>query len=136
MLLTGCRDCGNLAAVFRKPITGTIIAMHHQRLHREILLGFWKVHILHHAAEGPLVGQWMLHELREHGYKVSPGTLYPLLRRMEESGLLRCRVDKKAGPKARREYSLTAAGREVLAEALSYLRELRDEVVETGKKGP
>ena len=26
-------------------------------LMREILLGFWKVHILHHAAHGPVVGQ-------------------------------------------------------------------------------
>ena len=33
-------------------------------LQREILLGFWKIHILHHAAEGPVVGQWMLQELR------------------------------------------------------------------------
>ncbi len=48
-------------------------------LQREILLGFWKVHILHHATEGPVVGQWMLTELRRHGYEVSPGTLYPIL---------------------------------------------------------
>jgi PadR family transcriptional regulator len=32
---------------------------------REILLGLWKVHILHHAAEQPVVGLWMLRELRE-----------------------------------------------------------------------
>ena len=103
-------------------------------LNREILIGFWKVHILHHAAEGPLVGQWMLHELREHGYQVSPGTLYPLLRRMEKTGWLRCRVDKRAGPKARREYYLTPAGRQALAEVLLYLRELRGEVVKPRKK--
>ena len=103
-------------------------------LQREILLGFWKVHILHHAAEGPLVGQWMLHELREHGYHVSPGTLYPLLRRMEQTGWLRCRVDKQAGPKARREYFLTAAGRAALNEVLAYLQELRSEVVLTNRK--
>ena len=110
------------------------MAIDRKQLNREILLGFWKVHILHHAAEGPLVGQWMLHELREHGYQVSPGTLYPLLRRMEKTGWLRCRVDKKAGPKSRREYFLTAAGREALAEVLCYLRELRGEVVGPKKK--
>ena len=103
-------------------------------LNREILLGFWKVHILHHANEGPLVGQWMLHELREHGYHVSPGTLYPLLRRMEKTGWLRCQVDQQAGPKARREYFLTAAGRQALAEALVYLQELRGEVVKPRKQ--
>jgi hypothetical protein len=34
---------------------------------REILLSFWKVHILHHAGEEPLHGQWTLNELRHHG---------------------------------------------------------------------
>ena len=48
-------------------------------VHREILLGFWKAHILHHAGEGPLHGHWMLTELRHHGYNISPGTLYPCL---------------------------------------------------------
>jgi PadR family transcriptional regulator PadR len=103
-------------------------------LQREILLGFWKVHILHHAAEGPVVGQWMLRELREHGYEVSPGTLYPVLRRMEKNGWLRSKADKKAGPKARREYSLTAQGREVLREVLACLTELRGEVLKPRKK--
>ena len=35
-------------------------------LRREILLGPWKIHILHHAEDSPLVGQWMLRELRRH----------------------------------------------------------------------
>jgi DNA-binding PadR family transcriptional regulator len=76
----------------------------------------------------------MLGELREHGYDVSPGTLYPLLRRMETNGWLRSKADKKAGPKARREYFLTAAGREVLREVLSCLAELRGEVLKPRKK--
>ena len=110
--------------------------IHQQTIQREILLGFWKVHILHHAAEGPIIGQWMLQELREHGYHVSPGTLYPLLRRMEKTGWLRCQVDQQAGPKARREYFLTAAGRKALAEALVYLQELRGEVGKPRKQAP
>ncbi len=104
-----------------------------KNVQREILLGFWKVHILHHAAEGPLVGQWMLHELREHGYHVSPGTLYPVLRRMEANGWLRSKADKKAGPKARREYFLTAKGREALKIVLRCLGEMKGEVM--GRKG-
>ena len=58
---------------------------------REILLSFWKVHILHHAGEEPIHGQWVLTELRRHGYDISPGTLYPLLHRMERHGWLKCR---------------------------------------------
>ncbi|MPY87028.1 MAG: hypothetical protein GEU99_03820 [Luteitalea sp.] len=66
-----------------------MIAVDHKAVTREILLGFWKVHILHHAAERPVVGQWMLGELRRHGYDLSPGTLYPLLKRMQRNGWLR-----------------------------------------------
>ncbi|MEX2216515.1 MAG: PadR family transcriptional regulator [Phycisphaeraceae bacterium] len=94
---------------------------------REILLSFWKVHILHHAAEGAVVGQWMLQELRRHGYEVSPGTLYPLLQRMERNGWLRSKVAGK-GSRARRDYFLTPAGRKVLALVRSQLDELIHEV--------
>jgi len=37
---------------------------------REFLLGFWKIHILHHAAEQGVYGQWMLVELQRHGYRL------------------------------------------------------------------
>ncbi|HAH04945.1 MAG TPA: PadR family transcriptional regulator [Elusimicrobia bacterium] len=96
---------------------------------REILLSFWKVHILHHAAEGPLVGQWMIQELRRHGYEVSPGTLYPLLKRMESRGWLRCTFDPKAGTRARRDYFLTKKGRGILALVQGQIEELYREVM-------
>lgn len=95
---------------------------------REILLSFWKIHILHHAAEEPVVGQWMLEELRRHGYQVSPGTLYPVLKRMEARGWLRCTVDPRGGRRARREYTLTAHGRRILALIRRYIGELHGEV--------
>jgi PadR family transcriptional regulator, regulatory protein PadR len=94
---------------------------------REILQGFWKVHILHHAAEHPVVGQWMLAELRHHGYEISPGTLYPLLKRMERNGWLRCAVEKGAGPRAPRFYTLTKLGRAVLTIVSAKVGELRHE---------
>ena len=57
---------------------------------REFLLGFWKIHILHHAEEQGVYGQWMLEELQRHGYRLSPGTLYPpLARRLAEDGCVR-----------------------------------------------
>jgi DNA-binding PadR family transcriptional regulator len=99
-------------------------------LTREILLGFWKVHILHHAAEHPVVGQWVLSELRRHGYDISPGTLYPLLKRMEEAGWLRCEPEPNGGPRGRRYYHLTAAGAAVLAIVRETVIELHREVVE------
>jgi PadR family transcriptional regulator, regulatory protein PadR len=96
---------------------------------REILLSFWKVHILHHAGKEPVVGQWIIRELRRHGYEVSPGTLYPLLARMEERGWLRCKVDRARGPRARKEYSLTRKGAEVLAFLRQHVMELYQETV-------
>ena len=56
---------------------------------REILRPLSKVHILHHASEAPIRGNWMLDELRGHGYNVSPGTLYPMLRRLCTLGWLK-----------------------------------------------
>ena len=103
-------------------------------VNREILLAFWKVHILHHADEGPLFGQWMLQELRHHGYDVSPGTLYPILKRMERNGWLRCQARGTGGSRARKCYRLTAEGRKVLALIRQQLQELGVEVMAAGDK--
>jgi DNA-binding PadR family transcriptional regulator len=99
-------------------------------LTREILLGFWKVHILHHAAEHPVVGQWVLTELRRHGYDISPGTLYPLLKRMERNGWLRCETETGAGSHGRRYYHLTPDGAAVLDILRDNVVELHHEVIE------
>lgn len=96
---------------------------------REVLLSFWKVHILHHAETEPVVGQWILRELRRHGYEVSPGTIYPLLARMEARGWLKCKVAPPGGPRARKEYSRTGRGREVLALLRRQVVEMHREVV-------
>jgi DNA-binding PadR family transcriptional regulator len=97
-------------------------------INREILLSFWKVHVLHHAAEGEMIGQWMLKKLKQHGYDVSPGTLYPLLKRMEKNGWLTSKADLKKGPKAPRAYSITRNGRAVLKIVRKQLRELGVEI--------
>lgn len=99
-------------------------------LFREILLAFWKIHILHHAAEGPVVGQWMLKELRHHGYDVSPGTLYPLLQRLERHGWLHSEVEEGGGARSPRSYFLTPKGRDVLDRILVSLNELQHELRE------
>jgi DNA-binding PadR family transcriptional regulator len=99
---------------------------------REILLAFWKVHILHHAKEGPIHGHWISTELRRHGYEISPGTLYPLLNRMVRYGWLTCRK-KPGGARARKDYRLTATGRKVLRLIREQLDELYGEVVGEAK---
>ena len=71
----------------------------------------------------------MLKELREHGYEISPGTLYPLLQRMERLGWLRSKSDPTGGKRARKDYRLTPEGRKVLELIRVQIRELYDEVV-------
>ena len=56
---------------------------------REFLRGAVRLHILHHAAQGEVHGAWMARELAHHGYRISPGSLYPTLHKMETEGLLR-----------------------------------------------
>jgi DNA-binding PadR family transcriptional regulator len=94
---------------------------------REFLLAFWKIHILHHAADGRGVyGQWMLEELHHHGYRLSPGTLYPILARMAHRGWLRASEPERS--KAARVYRLTPRGHEVLHQLRVSLDELYREV--------
>jgi PadR family transcriptional regulator len=93
---------------------------------REFLLAFWKIHILHHAEEDGVYGHWMLEELHHHGYRISPGTLYPMLSRMAARGWLRAAKPKRAT--AARVYRLTPQGRKILARIRASLDELYGEV--------
>jgi DNA-binding PadR family transcriptional regulator len=98
-------------------------------VNREVLLSFWKVHILHHAGAEAVHGQWILTELRRHGYEISPGTLYPLLSRMERLGWLEVKADPGGGRRARKDYRLTPEGRKVLTVIRGQIKELYAEVV-------
>jgi PadR family transcriptional regulator, regulatory protein PadR len=94
---------------------------------REIRLALWKLHILHHATQRPVYGLWLLEELAEHGHRLSPGTLYPILERMERNGWLRSEATERAN--ARKNYRITAAGRRLLDELRADVDELHREVV-------
>ncbi len=95
---------------------------------REIRLGIWKIHILHHAAQRDVWGLWLIEELAEHGHSLSPGTLYPALARMEQNGWLRRRPGA-AHARARQVFRITPAGRKLLAQLRREVAELYDEVV-------
>lgn len=96
--------------------------------HQELLAGLVRLHILHHAAEGDIYGQWMIEELARHGYRMSPGTLYPLLHGMEAKGYLESR-QQRAGRSMRRLYRATPLGREALQAAKGKVRELFKEIL-------
>jgi DNA-binding PadR family transcriptional regulator len=95
---------------------------------RHFFLGFIKIHVLHHAAEKPIYGLWIIEELGRHGYQLSPGTLYPILHALEADGFLRSREQLVDG-KIRKYYEITAKGRKTLVEAKKKIKELVEEVM-------
>jgi DNA-binding PadR family transcriptional regulator len=66
--------------------------------------------------------------LAQHGYRISPGSLYPTLHKMEAEGLLRSSREVVGG-RTRRSYVSTAQGRRVLESTKIQLRELSREVL-------
>lgn len=100
--------------------------MNHQR---ELFSGLIRLHVLHHACEEPVFGLGMIEELARHGYRLSPGTLYPLLDGLEKKGLLRSSRQLVDG-RFRRFYRATPAGRKALKTAKLRVRELFGELFE------
>lgn len=95
---------------------------------RSIDLGFIKIHILHHANEKPIYGVWIMEELGRHGYKITPGTLYPMLHNLEEEGYLKS-YEKVVEGKVRKYYKITQKGKELLEAIKPKIRELVEEVL-------
>jgi PadR family transcriptional regulator PadR len=96
---------------------------------KELYSGMIRLHILYHASRGPIFGLWIIEELGRHGYKLSPGTLYPILHALERKGYLRS-SEKREGRQLRRLYRATPAGRKALAAAKVKVRELVGELFE------
>jgi PadR family transcriptional regulator, regulatory protein PadR len=95
----------------------------------EFFKGFIKIHILHHAAEGPVYGLQIVKELEQHGYtNLSPGTIYPTLHGLEEAGLLISEQQVVDG-RWRKYYRITPAGRKALTQIRAKLAELSQEVL-------
>lgn len=109
---------------YRMPITKT------DNVTRNFLLGFIRLHILHHASIEQVFGLYMIRELGMHGYSLSPGTLYPILHGLERDGFLQSQKKVVEG-KVRKYYQVTESGRAVLAETMIQVRELMHELNET-----
>jgi DNA-binding PadR family transcriptional regulator len=99
------------------------------RAQRDIFAGLIRLHVLHHASREPIYGLEMIQELSRHGYRLGPGTLYPLLHGMEAQGLLRSKTTSGGG-RPRRVYTATTAGRKALKEGHDKVSELLREMEE------
>ena len=96
---------------------------------QDLYAGLIRLHILHHASKSPVFGLWFIEELGRHGYKLSPGTLYPLLHGLERKGYLRS-ITERSGKSVRRMYRVTPAGRKALLAARQKAAELFGELLE------
>ena len=98
-------------------------------LEREFFLGFIKIHLLYHASKEAIFGVAITEELARHGYSVSPGTLYPVLHRLEKEGYLESSSRVVSG-RVRKYYQATSEGKQALEESRKKIRELVTEVIE------
>ena len=95
----------------------------------ELYSGLVRLHVLYHATREPVFGLGMIEELNRHGYKLSPGTMYPLLHGLEKRGWLKSNMEK-AGGRSRRVYVATRIGRQALKAGKERVRELFKELTE------
>jgi DNA-binding PadR family transcriptional regulator len=89
--------------------------------YRDLLSGLVRMHVLYHASREEIFGSWMIEELAHHGYRLSAGTLYPMLHKMVRDGYLTVRSERD-GRTARKLYSATEKGRHGLAVAQERVR--------------
>ncbi len=115
---------GGDTASLRSPVESNLDA-------KDLYSGLIRLHILHHAVRGPVFGLGIIEELARHGYKVSAGTLYPILHGMERRGYLSSTAVRR-GRHFRRIYRATPGGRSALRQAKGKVRELFGELFEKG----
>jgi PadR family transcriptional regulator PadR len=95
---------------------------------RDLELAFIKIQILYHAANEEVFGIGLMEELARHGYRSSPGTLYPPLAKLEKSGYLTCQA-RTVDHKQRKYYRITIEGRALLDQMREKIEELHEEVI-------
>ena len=94
---------------------------------RDLYGGLIRLHVLHHASDKPLYGHWMIAEMRQHGYEIGPGTMYPLLHSLERKGYLHSKQER-SGSRYRKVYRITPSGRRALSLARRRMQELFGEM--------
>jgi len=90
---------------------------------REFQRGFLKLYALWRASKSEVYGVQIIEEMRALGFKVSPGTLYPVLHALLEEKDLTL-TDRVVNGKVRKCYRATAKGRKEAEEVIERLSHL------------
>ena len=95
--------------------------------HHDLLSGLIRLHVLHHAAEQEIYGQWMIDELAHHGYRLSPERCTRCCTRW--SATATSSRQEREGRTVRKLYTITPKGKEGLALAKDRIREFTGEAM-------
>ncbi len=96
-------------------------------LHRELARGSAELAVLALLASGRCYGYELLKRVRERGgpmVEIREGTLYPLLHRLEDAGMVASEWVTEGRARPRKYYVISGAGREHLALLAAEWREL------------
>lgn len=99
------------------------------KLIKDLLFGFIRIHILYHASKEPIYGAEFQSELKSHGYDISYGTLYPIFHKLEKEKYISSQ-NKNVNGKIRKYYTITKKGIEILKQAKLKANELVAELNE------
>jgi DNA-binding PadR family transcriptional regulator len=91
-----------------------------ERFDTEVKRGIMQVAVMCLLEENRY-GYDIIKSLKESGLNVEEGTLYPILRRLEEEGVLSSRWET-GGPRPRKYYVITENGKQVRGKLLASLR--------------
>jgi PadR family transcriptional regulator PadR len=97
----------------------------------EMLKGHLDMIVLATLSAGPAHGYAVIEEMKRRSgdaFDLPEGTVYPVLHRLEEAGLLSSRWVTARPGRRRRVYSLTARGRRALAERRAVWERFSDAV--------
>jgi PadR family transcriptional regulator PadR len=87
---------------------------------REFTTGFIKLYALWRASRGETYGVEIMEEMREHGFKVGPSSLYPILHKLLEEKDVTV-TNRLVNGKIRKCYRATRKGQEEAEEVIERL---------------
>jgi len=90
---------------------------------RETRKGILPVLVLALLSKRPMTAHEIVHELESNGIRMPIGTIYPMLKRLENEGLVISRR-RLSEPRPQKEYVITDEGKKVLTEMSKLLRNI------------
>ncbi len=107
------------------------LSAHSKKFQKELNAGIYSLVLLNvlNTSQEPMYGYQIARMLEQNSSdeaQMKQGTLYPVLRSLEENGLLTSLVEPSVSGPPRKYYSITPQGREALREWVQIWQQTRD----------